>query len=294
MRGETRFLYPTFPDVSGMPRYGNHLSKEEVDELIAPSPTAIESLEAWLTYHGIDPISSLSRTDAGDWVTVTVPIGKVEKMLNAKYYVYRHVGTGETIVRTTSYSLPSVLHEHISVIAPTTYFGTVRAMKSHIHIKEPVDDQDLTLRTGSTQAGVPNSCINDITPTCLFALYNATGYKPTATGKNILGAAGYLGQFANYKDLQVCTRAFLRSLRESLISTPPFVFRPSSRRLFQRPSDSISRPRKSTAEGMIRANLGLRYYSIPSSCNHRTSENFFFGVGQPGHSIHRWFVLANS
>ena len=194
------------PDASGMPRYGNHLSKEEVGELIAPSSTTIERVEAWLSHHDIDPVSSLSRTDAGDWVTVTIPVNKVEHMLDTKYSVYKHVSTGETIVRTISYSLPSVLHGHVSVIAPTTYFSTMRAMKSHILTKELVGDQIQTLKTGSTQTGVPDSCVKNITPTCLLALYNAVGYVPTATGKNVLGVAGYLGEYANYADLQVCIR----------------------------------------------------------------------------------------
>jgi len=218
-------------DISGTPRYGNHLSKEEVDELIAPSSTTVESLEAWLAYHDIDPISSLSRTDAGDWMTITVPIGKVEKMLDAKYRVYEHVDTGETIVRTMSYSLPRVLHDHVSVVVPTTYFGTTRAMKSHVHIREPVDDvlnehlfvvtptmpamksdvhiqepvddQVSLLLAKSTQTDVPDICVSEITPACLLALYNATEYKPTAANENVLGVAGYLDQFANYADLQV-------------------------------------------------------------------------------------------
>ena len=191
------------PNSTGTPRYGNHLSKEEVDELVAPSPTSVESLETWLAYHDIDPTSSLSRTDAGDWLSIAIPIGKIEKMLDARYRVYKHVDTGETIVRTISYSLPSVLHEHVSVIAPTTYFGTMRAMKSHIIIQEDVDDQESAPLVQSTQAGVPDVCASEITPACLSALYNATGYKPTATDKNVLGVTGYLGQFANYVDLQV-------------------------------------------------------------------------------------------
>ena len=124
-------------------------------------------------------------------------------MLDAEYRVYKHIDTGETIVRTTSYSLPSVLHGHISVIAPTTYFGTMRAMKSHLLIQEPVDDQVSPLLAQSARADVPDICASEITPACLFALYNATGYKPIATNKNVLGVVGYLKQFASYADLQV-------------------------------------------------------------------------------------------
>ena len=102
-------------------------------------------------------------------------------MLNAKYNVYKHVNTGETIVRTTSYR------------------------------KKPIGGQVPTLKTVSPGAGVPASCVGVITPACLFALYNAAGYVPTATDKNVLGVAGYLDQFANYADMQVCIRMLFRS-----------------------------------------------------------------------------------
>ena len=117
--------------------------------------------------------------------------------------MYEHVDTGETIARTISYSLPSVLHDHVSVVVPTTYFGTMRAMKSHLHIQEPADDQVSLLLAKSAQTDVPDICAREIMPACLFALYNATGYKPTAADENVLGVAGYLDQFANYADLQV-------------------------------------------------------------------------------------------
>ena len=226
------------PDPSGTPRYGAHLSKEDVDELIAPSATTVESLEAWLVHHEIDPVASLSRTVAGDWVSATIPIVKLENMLNAKYNVYQHVDTGETIVRTTSYSLPGVLHEHVSVVAPTTYFGTMRAMKSHIFSKKAAHGQVPTPKTAPSEAGVPASCVEYITPACLFALYNATGYVPTATDKNMLGVAGYLDQFANYADLQVCIRTLLRSS----YLTSVFARRASSRGIVRRLPDIISRP----------------------------------------------------
>lgn len=215
-------------DALRTPRYGQHLSKEEVDELVAPGSATVKSLEAWLTYHNIDPDRSLSRTDAGDWVTVTIPIGKAEEMLDTKYGVYKHIGSGETIVRTTTYSLPSVLHEHVSVITPTTYFGTTRTMMSHVFSQRPAEKWDPTSRIASAQDGVPASCVEDITPSCLFALYNATGYVPKATDKNVLGVAGYLKQFANYADLQVCLGVLpfvLRSIQYPRVDLP---YRPSS------------------------------------------------------------------
>ena len=52
-----------------------------------------------------------------------------EKMLGMKYNSYRHATSDEEVVRTLSYSIPKDLHDHIDVIVPSTYFGTVRSMK---------------------------------------------------------------------------------------------------------------------------------------------------------------------
>ena len=58
-------------------------------------------------------------------------------------------------------------------------------------------------------AAVPTSCNNQITPACLQALYNTTGYIPQAVDINKLGVAGYLDEFANDADLQVSIGACL-------------------------------------------------------------------------------------
>lgn len=46
------------------------------------------------------------------------------------------------------------------------------------------------------------SCNTTITISCLKELYNAVGFKPSATNGNKIGLTGYLEQFANIADLQ--------------------------------------------------------------------------------------------
>ena len=62
-------------------RYGQHLSKEEVEALVSPHPESIATVDNWLLSHGID-IENVVRTPAKDWVTVRVPVGLAEAMLN--------------------------------------------------------------------------------------------------------------------------------------------------------------------------------------------------------------------
>lgn len=62
-------------------RYGAHLSKGEVEELIAPSAESIDTVDEWLASHGLSQ-DDFVRSPAKDWVTVRVPVSLAEKMLD--------------------------------------------------------------------------------------------------------------------------------------------------------------------------------------------------------------------
>lgn len=175
-----------------------------MDALVAPHPESVDIVDAWLAYHGVDPSMAVSRSGTGDWISLTIPVQLAEEMLGNKYNVYKHKTTSETIVRTLSYSLPDVLHGHIDVVTPTTYFGTMKTMRAtsflQPEIKPLAEVQDLS---SLIPAAVPSSCARTITPACLIALYNTTGYVPKATTSNSLGIAGYLDEYAIHTDLQV-------------------------------------------------------------------------------------------
>ncbi|KAI0695326.1 subtilisin-like protein [Cerioporus squamosus] len=194
-------------------RYGQHLSKEDVAALIAPHPDSVDLVEAWLLAHGLDTTST-NRSPAGDFVTIRVSVAQAEKMLGTQYQVFRHGKSDDYVIRTMNYSLPSVLHEHVAVVAPTTYFGTMKSMKATSFIQEdaPTIENDVDvahlLKDPGSLATVPTSCNTVITPACLRALYNTAGYTPKATNKNSLGVAGYLDEFANHADLQTFFQRF--------------------------------------------------------------------------------------
>jgi len=199
------------------PRYGNHLSKEQVEELVRPAPESVEMVEAWLAAHGLDihsPECAMERSPAGDWINLNVPVRVAETMLDTEYGVYQHTADpGARVVRALSYSLPRSLHDHVDVITPTTMFGTMRAMKSTAFVQpkntSPVPaGEDTGSVTGPSGFAVPTSCNNAITPSCLMQLYGTVGYKPVSTAKNSIGIAGYLGEFANVADLKTFTRRF--------------------------------------------------------------------------------------
>ncbi|EJD43708.1 subtilisin-like protein [Auricularia subglabra TFB-10046 SS5] len=208
-------LIDTLYDVSNplSPAYGKHLSKEQVEALVAPHPTTVSIVEDWLATHGIAP-SSCSRSPAGDWLYVTVPVSQAERMLDTKYNVFHNGASGNRIVRALSYSLPRLLHDHIDVVQPTTMFGRLHEMRATSFIQSegfqaatPDAEPERPIRPGQL-ATLPASCNRTITPTCLRILYATDGYVPAATNVNKLGVAGYLGEFANDADLQTFFRTF--------------------------------------------------------------------------------------
>ncbi|KAG6841850.1 hypothetical protein C0991_006257 [Blastosporella zonata] len=198
---ETHLYEVSDPD---HPRYGAHLSKEEVDELVAPHPNSVNAVDNWLRSHGIQD-SDVVRSSAGDWLTLTLPVHLVEKMLDTTYHVWKHEN-GDSVVRTTTYSLPEHLHDHIDVIQPTTMFGQLRGMRSTIVWSEEAEASPLAkdlapIYNAATGVTVDASCNTSITVKCLQQLYNAVGLTTHAVG-NSIGITGYLEEFANLQDLQ--------------------------------------------------------------------------------------------
>ncbi|KAJ6460107.1 tripeptidyl peptidase A [Mycena vitilis] len=187
-------------------RYGAHLTQEEIEELVAPHPESVSAVTEWLSSHGIHE-DDIGHSPAGDWLTIKVPVKLVEKMLDTRYHVWKDTSSGDHIVRTTGYSVPKYLFEHVELIQPTTLFGTFKKLKSTIHSVSEMDQQVQAqnmppITDASTGITVDASCNTTVTITCLQEIYNAVGYTPSANVGNSIAIAAYLDDFANRADLQ--------------------------------------------------------------------------------------------
>jgi tripeptidyl-peptidase I len=109
------------------------------------------------------------------------------------YSIWVHE-SGDTLVRTESYSLPEHLHSHVEVVQPTTMFSLRKPMHTTFHWDEETNAK-VTYGTAeaSTGAVVDVSCNSTITPACLKALYHIN-YKGTVDNGNRIGITGYLEQ----------------------------------------------------------------------------------------------------
>lgn len=211
-------------------RYGQHLSKADVDALVTPHQDSLDSVDDWLTQHGLGD-EDMVRSDGMDWVTIRVTIGTAEKMLDTvrrrssalrdifilivvcqKYHIWIHEESGDVVVRTLSYSLPESVHAHVELVQPTTMFARFKPEMASLHYfpsvpdaLEPITDSIAAVlgqQVPSSTTAVSPTCNSIITLECLQDLYGTKGYTPQAADKNALGITGYLEQFANLQDLK--------------------------------------------------------------------------------------------
>ncbi|KAI0661205.1 family S53 protease [Cubamyces menziesii] len=189
--------------------YGQHLTKEEVEKFVAPSPDSVAAVNAWFAENGIE---AKSISPAGDWLSFSIPVSQANELLGADFSVFTHQETGQTSVRTLSYSIPSDLQGHVDLVHPTITFpnpfGRLPAMIAPPKAKPAVN---------LTSDAVPASCATTITPSCLQALYGIPT-TPATVSTNQLGVSGFIEQFANQADL----KTFLTNFRPDIPSTTTF------------------------------------------------------------------------
>ena len=74
-------------------------------------------MNAFLASNGI---TAQTVSPAGEWLAFSIPVSKANELFGADYTVFTHQPTGQQIVRTLSYSIPSDLQGHINLVHPTT------------------------------------------------------------------------------------------------------------------------------------------------------------------------------
>ncbi|KAI9447492.1 subtilisin-like protein, partial [Lactarius indigo] len=211
-------LIDTLYEVSspGNPKYGAHLTREQVAELVAPPSDVLQLVHAWFEHHGVLS-SAISTKHGGSWLTLTgIPVSQANELLSASYQLYQHIGTNETVLRTLSYGLPTALLEHVQNVAPTTHFGFTQTPRQEplmhpdrapgLHTKVPGGER----RTVLSSREEPY-----ITPSALRSLYKTASYVPAAADRNALGVTGYKGKYPNPDDLTL----FMETFRTDAIET---------------------------------------------------------------------------
>ncbi|KAH9165579.1 subtilisin-like protein [Lactarius sanguifluus] len=188
------------------PKYGAHLSREQLADIVAPHPDTLALVNSWLNHHGVHP-SSVSKSHGGGWLTVAdVPLLQANSILSASYQLYQHTKTNETVIRTISYGLPMELHSHVKTVAPTTYFSSPRMLRHTPRLRRQAGTVAAPAKAAAASVDLGRVLsrrdIDRVTPSFLRWLYNTLGYAPAATDRNKLGIAGFLGDSPSIDDLE--------------------------------------------------------------------------------------------
>jgi len=168
--------------VPSSPRYGQHLTNDEVHKLVAPRPEDIDAVMSFLASHGVE---GTQLTPNGDVIGATVSVPVAEQMLAAKYQALRHDSSGKTVHRAVGgYKLPKNVASAVDFVTPTVHLPGV---------KKP-----LAISPEATYQNVPKT---------LRQLYSVqdvdTGAEVVGKAeKNRMAVTAFLKQFYSQADLQ--------------------------------------------------------------------------------------------
>ncbi|KAF4980394.1 hypothetical protein FZEAL_3587, partial [Fusarium zealandicum] len=175
----------------GNGNYGQWMSDKEVNALFAPSKKAISSVTSWLKSNGVKHYKV-----NGAFIDFALDVEGVNSLLGADYQYYAKDGT--TKLRTTSYSIPDALTEHIQYVDPSNNFGSTTPFAPVAHPSRTT----ITKRADApTKPSVDASCQTSITPSCLKQMYNVGDYKADAKSGSSIGFSSFLNQSALYSDV---------------------------------------------------------------------------------------------
>lgn len=184
--------------------------RSQIDAYLTPSNESTSAVNAWLNENGLQ---ATALSSAGDWLSVQMPVSTANDILDADFSVFTHPATGKQTVRTLSYSIPTDLVSHLSLVHPTTSCVLPRFSVSVtflMRISRFPDAYGYTPIMNFTSSGLtPESSsgpcdVYSITPACLQWLYNIPS-TPAKSDGNKLAVTGYVDEWPQYSDLEVCT-----------------------------------------------------------------------------------------
>lgn len=181
----------------GHPRYGKHLKRDELKDLIKPRAESVDAVLSWLEQSGVE---ARDIQNDGEWINFYAPVKRAEMMMGTSFKTYQsEVRRDVQRIRALSYSVPNKVRSHIDLIQPTTRFGQIRAERNQVLYQ---DEAPFSINA------VNASCNNAITPACLADLYNFADYKVNPSVNVTIGVNGFLEQYARHADFAQFARTY--------------------------------------------------------------------------------------
>uniref|UniRef100_A0A6B2L1F0 Peptidase S53 domain-containing protein n=1 Tax=Arcella intermedia TaxID=1963864 RepID=A0A6B2L1F0_9EUKA len=183
--------------------YGKHLSQQEVQDLVRPSPVAIQTLLEWVDTFEVTQVELLN-----DFLLVRGPASVLEEMLHCQFHHFQHTSTGKTIIRARGeYSLPAHVAAHVDFVGGVKHFPVLRSRSLGSRKRSPLQDLQVTPRLLKERYNI-NSAVGqaknnsqsvaqfleqyfsaaDLEEFFTLFLQTAIGTVPTTVGPNDFGA----------------------------------------------------------------------------------------------------------
>ena len=183
--------------------YGEHLTREQVNALIAPTAASQAIVSSWLQAEGVAAVPIL-----GDVTSLRLPVAQAEALLHTELHSYRHHERADLahIVRaSTPYSLPADVANVVSMVAELLRFPAIQAPIVGESEPSPTVEESAAAAleekvAPTTGASWPNDCgkCDDgvfgkrVTPAVLSAAYGIPMQSANSTANATVMAAGSL------------------------------------------------------------------------------------------------------
>ena len=162
--------------------YGNYMNFDEIAKYVHGKQESVTAVENALKQSGVD-LSTLRYTIGKDFAIVKIPVSIAEELFCADFYQFTD-GTA-TIVKSTEYTIPASIKDHVDFISGISEFPRPNKVK--------------TRRSVNSQLGVDPKFIN--------SEYNISDYSAKNT-QNSQAVASFLKQYFSPDDLEDFQKAF--------------------------------------------------------------------------------------
>jgi tripeptidyl-peptidase-1 len=196
------------------PRYGQHLTRTELKELVRPHQDSTNAVLGWLR------ASSISDEDIsidGEFINFVATIGQAEAMMDTKFENYQSLNKRSVQkVRTLKYSIPRDLLHHVDMVQPTTRFAQIMPERSQIIKTEVLGAAQTDIKAVNEVNAT--ACNSTITPQCLVDLYNIKGFTPSGQNDGFIGISGFLEEYAQFDDLSQWASVYRPAFKNATFS----------------------------------------------------------------------------
>jgi tripeptidyl-peptidase-1 len=172
------------------PRYGEHLTRDQTAELLAPAAGNIDRVTTWLMENGVSG-ANITFPNV-DMVELQTTAAMAEMLFGAKFHTFLHTNTNTALHRVSSYTLPHEVAEVVQIVG-----GIVRLPEIQMPIIVPNKAESPSVGWPEPCGG---KCANKVAPEILAEAYKYSPVKVPAKG-NIIATAEFQGQKWSQKEM---------------------------------------------------------------------------------------------